>query len=91
MHILDATDPDALPRLVRPRKTGIEYYVEHHYGTFYILTNLPDGENYQVSVPSTFSIPFTVLLIEKFTVDNFLQPHFIRSPGSLSLTAVLRY
>lgn len=39
VYYLDANDPNGEFRLIRPRETGIEYEVEHHTDTFYILTN----------------------------------------------------
>ena len=39
VHLLDANDPQAKPRLVAPRETGHEYSVEHHGEDLYILTN----------------------------------------------------
>jgi oligopeptidase B len=39
IHYLDANNPAGDFRLIRPRQTGIEYEIEHHTDTFYILTN----------------------------------------------------
>ncbi|GAP93791.1 S9 family peptidase [Leptolyngbya sp. NIES-2104] len=39
VHYLDANNPTADFRVIRPRQVGIEYEVEHHTDTFYILTN----------------------------------------------------
>jgi oligopeptidase B len=39
VYYLDANDPNGNFRLIRPRQTGVEYEVEHHTDTFYILTN----------------------------------------------------
>ena len=50
VRILDCRDGKASAQLVRAREPGIEYYIEHCHGVFYILTNYPDGENYQVRV-----------------------------------------
>jgi oligopeptidase B len=47
VQVIPADRPDALPRIVEPRAQGIEYGLEHHGGTFLLLTN--DGaENFRV-------------------------------------------
>ncbi|KAI8077145.1 prolyl oligopeptidase [Thamnidium elegans] len=39
-------------RLVKPRVDGVEYYVDHHNDTFYILTNADNAKNFKlVQVP----------------------------------------
>jgi len=39
VHYLSADQPDGRFRLFCPRKTGIEYFIDHHSDKFYILTN----------------------------------------------------
>lgn len=39
VHYLDANNPTGDFRVIRPRQVGVEYEVEHHTDTFYILTN----------------------------------------------------
>lgn len=39
VHYLDANDPTGAFRVIRPRQVGVEYEIEHHTDTFYILTN----------------------------------------------------
>jgi oligopeptidase B len=39
VYYLDANQPNGDFRIIRPRQTGIEYEIEHHTDTFYILTN----------------------------------------------------
>lgn len=39
VHYLSADQPDGRFRLFYPRKTGIEYFIDHHSDKFYILTN----------------------------------------------------
>ena len=48
VYILDSADTKASAQLVRAREAGTEYYVEHCGDSFYVLTNYPDGGNYQV-------------------------------------------
>ncbi len=47
VRAIPAGAPESAPRVVEPRAQGVEYGVEHHSGTFLILTN--DGaENFRV-------------------------------------------
>jgi len=47
VHVIPADRPEAAPRVVEARTQGVEYGVEHHGGTFIVLTN--DGaENFRV-------------------------------------------
>ncbi len=39
VHYLDANNPQSNFQLIHPRKTGIEYNVNHHSDYFYIVTN----------------------------------------------------
>ncbi|MGD1012155.1 MAG: S9 family peptidase [Acidimicrobiales bacterium] len=45
VRLLDATDPDGLPRLVEARRQGVEYSVEHHGDEILVLTN-DSAENF---------------------------------------------
>ncbi|WGV23261.1 S9 family peptidase [Halotia branconii] len=65
VHYLDANDPQSKFQLIHPRKTGIEYNVNHHSDYFYIVTNdeainfklvktpvaSPAKENWQTVIP----------------------------------------
>ncbi len=43
--VLDAHDPwHAKPILVQAREQGVQYFLEHHGGHFYIMTNACEGE-----------------------------------------------
>ncbi|MET8861919.1 S9 family peptidase [Nonomuraea sp. NPDC004580] len=48
VRILDANDPGGEFKLVRPRKTGVEYGVEHAGGFFYVLHN-ENAANFELS------------------------------------------
>jgi oligopeptidase B len=48
VRLLDATTPDGEFQLVRPRKTGVEYGLEHAGGFFYILHN-EHAENFELA------------------------------------------
>ncbi|MFY0613112.1 MAG: S9 family peptidase [Hyphomicrobiaceae bacterium] len=42
IHLIDAADPKAQPRLIEPRTSGVEYSVDHNGDLLYILTNAAD-------------------------------------------------
>ncbi|MBG52025.1 MAG: S9 family peptidase [Rhodobiaceae bacterium] len=50
VHLIDAADPDAHPRLVEPRLPGIEYDLEHDASgdRFLIVTNADDAEDFKL-------------------------------------------
>ncbi|MGN9843830.1 S9 family peptidase [Nonomuraea sp. H19] len=48
VRVLDATDPAGEFRVVRPRKTGVEYGVEHAGDFFYVLHN-ENAENFELA------------------------------------------
>ncbi|KAI9169466.1 hypothetical protein LWI28_012690 [Acer negundo] len=45
VYVIDAANPLAGLQRIRKRVSGVQYFLEHHYGLFYILTNAPLGEN----------------------------------------------
>ena len=47
VHVIPADRPETVPRVVEPRAQGVEYGVEHHTGTFIVLTN-DEAENFRV-------------------------------------------
>ncbi len=52
---LDADDADASPRVVEPRRHGVEYDVDHHQSSadgdrFFVLTNDDGAENFKLMV-----------------------------------------
>ncbi|MBN9017331.1 MAG: S9 family peptidase [Rhizobiales bacterium] len=48
VHLIDAADPTAAPRLVAARKTGEEYDVDHNGDRLYILTNADGAEDFKI-------------------------------------------
>lgn len=46
--LLPADDPDAEPRLVAKRETGVEYSVDEGDGTLYILTNRGGAKDFRI-------------------------------------------
>ncbi|KAI8146369.1 prolyl oligopeptidase family-domain-containing protein [Fennellomyces sp. T-0311] len=53
IRVVDATHDFTIGKpklqLIEPRKKGIEYYVDHHDDTFYILTNVDGATNFKLA------------------------------------------
>ncbi|QDZ01084.1 S9 family peptidase [Nitratireductor mangrovi] len=47
-HVLPTGDPDAAPKLVRARETGVQYELEEGGEEFFILTNLGDAKDFRI-------------------------------------------
>ena len=52
---VDADDPEGAPRVVMPRRDGVEYDVEHHHSDdhgdrFFVVTNDDGAENFKLMV-----------------------------------------
>ena len=47
VHVIPADQPESVPRVVEARIQGVEYGVEHHGGTFILITN-DEAENFRV-------------------------------------------
>ena len=47
VHLIDAGDPQAKPRVIQPRTLGVRYAARHHSGTLYILTN-HEAQNFRL-------------------------------------------
>lgn len=54
-HILEAGRPYDKFRLIHPRETGLRYYLDHHEGTFYIVTNTDDSKNNKIMTTPTIN------------------------------------
>ena len=46
--LIPAGDPQAAPRLVAPRETGVEYSVDEAGGVLYILTNAGEAKDFKI-------------------------------------------
>ncbi|GAB4840171.1 hypothetical protein Ancab_020936 [Ancistrocladus abbreviatus] len=44
VYVIDATHPLDGLRRIHKRIPGVQFFVEHHYGFFYVLTNYPTNE-----------------------------------------------
>lgn len=49
-HLIDLTDPDASPRLVAPRETGIQYEVHDRGDELFILTNADGAIDFKIAL-----------------------------------------
>lgn len=47
LRVIDADDPTAAPRVVIPRRSGIEMSLDHRHGRFYLLVN-DTGRNFRL-------------------------------------------
>ncbi|WP_409560139.1 S9 family peptidase [Hyphomicrobium sp. MC8b] len=50
VHLIDADNPAAGPRMVTPRRVGHQYSVEHHGKNLIIATNSNDAEDFRVVI-----------------------------------------
>ena len=48
VRVVKESDPWAEPMLLRPRETGVEYFVDHGRAGFYIVTNADGAVGYKV-------------------------------------------
>ena len=56
--VLDAHDPwHAKPILVQAREPDVQYFLEHHGGRFYIMTNALDGGEMCIAVAEPSELP----------------------------------
>ncbi|KAI8353239.1 prolyl oligopeptidase family-domain-containing protein [Choanephora cucurbitarum] len=73
-----------LIRLIEPRVPGIEYYVDHHHDTFYILTNADGATNFKLVKTSDHTLQrkywqdvVTMKATEKIEDVDLFQRHII--------------
>lgn len=74
VYVIDATNPlDGLQR-VRERVSGVRYFLEHHYGVFYILTNAPLSESEDRSDGNYYLAQCQVEDIQSSDWQNIILP-----------------
>ncbi|KAJ6357038.1 hypothetical protein OIU78_005014 [Salix suchowensis] len=74
VYVIDATNPlDGLQR-VRERVSGVRYFLEHHYGVFYILTNAPLSESEDLSDGNYYLAQCQVEDIQSSDWQNIILP-----------------
>ena len=58
VHLLDACNPwTAQPAMVMPRQQGVEYFVEHHGTSLYIMTNRTSHGEMCIMTAHTSQLP----------------------------------
>ncbi|SAM00587.1 hypothetical protein [Absidia glauca] len=89
IRVVDATIvPEAntllTPTLIEPRQHGVEYYVDHHHDSFYILTNADGATNFKlVKTPDAatgrahWKNVITVAPTEKIEDVDLFQNHIV--------------
>ena len=55
VHLIDADDPTAPPRLVEPRRVGHQYSIEHHWSHLIVTTNSNGAEDFRVAATPVHS------------------------------------
>ncbi|KAJ6312400.1 hypothetical protein OIU77_014020 [Salix suchowensis] len=74
VYVIDATNPlDGLQR-VHERVSGVRYFLEHHYGVFYILTNVPLSESEDLSDGNYYLAQCQVEDIQSSDWQNIILP-----------------
>lgn len=79
VYVIDAANPLDGLRRVCERVCGVQYFLEHHYGIFYILTNAPLSENMECSGGNYYLAKCRVEDIqpENWQVTFVLRPMYI--------------
>ncbi|XWS64154.1 hypothetical protein CRYUN_Cryun06bG0162200 [Craigia yunnanensis] len=70
VYVVDATDPLSGLKRVHKRVSGVQYFLEHHFGFFYILTNAPMKENMKCSSEGFYLARCRVGDIQSTTWEN---------------------
>ncbi|KAK8604288.1 hypothetical protein V6N13_099235 [Hibiscus sabdariffa] len=74
VYVVDATDPLSGLQRVHGRVSGVQYFLEHHFGFFYILTNAPMEENMKCSNEGLYLARRQVGDIQSTTLQNIFFP-----------------
>ncbi|XP_039059867.1 protease 2 [Hibiscus syriacus] len=74
VYVIDSTDPLNDLQKVHNRIPGIQYFLEHHFGFFYILTNAPMKENMKCSNEGLCLARCQVGAIQSTTWQNIFFP-----------------
>ncbi|XVE91683.1 hypothetical protein REPUB_Repub01dG0031500 [Reevesia pubescens] len=74
VYVVDAADPLRGLRRVHERVSGVQYFLEHHSGFFYILTNAPMKENMKCSIEGLYLARCRVEDIQSTTWQNIFYP-----------------
>ncbi|KAJ7943291.1 protease 2 [Quillaja saponaria] len=74
VYLIDAANPLGDLQRIRKRVSGVQYFLEHHYGLFYILTNAPLPENKNWSGEDYYLVRCRVEDIESTNWQNIIFP-----------------
>ncbi|KAF9674210.1 hypothetical protein SADUNF_Sadunf10G0103900 [Salix dunnii] len=74
VYVIDATNPLGGLQRVRERVSGVRYFLEHHYGVFYILTNAPLSESEDRSDGNYYLAQCQVEDIQSSDWQNIILP-----------------
>ncbi|MBA0805636.1 hypothetical protein Gohar_005131 [Gossypium harknessii] len=74
VYVVDATEPLNGLQRVHERVSGVQYFLEHHFGFFYILTNAPMKENIKCSHEGLYLARCRVGDIQSTTWQNIFYP-----------------
>ncbi|KAK6281029.1 hypothetical protein POUND7_014854 [Theobroma cacao] len=74
VYVVDSTDPLSGLRRVHERVSGVQYFLEHHFGFFYILTNAPVKESMMCSTEGYYLARCQVGDIQSTTWQNIFYP-----------------
>ncbi|KAK8659346.1 hypothetical protein V6N13_029550 [Hibiscus sabdariffa] len=74
VYVVDATDPLSGLQRVHGRVSGVQYFLEHHFGFFYILTNAPMKENMKCSNEGLYLARCRVGDMQSTTWQNIFFP-----------------
>nr|XP_023925734.1 uncharacterized protein LOC112037158 isoform X1 [Quercus suber] len=74
VYVIDAANPLGGLLQIHERVCGIQYFLEHHYGFFYILTNAPLSENKECSGGNYYLAKCPVEDIQSANWQNVILP-----------------
>ncbi|XP_021293451.1 uncharacterized protein LOC110423548 [Herrania umbratica] len=74
VYVVDSTDPLSGLQRVHERVSGVQYFLEHHFGFFYILTNVPMKGSMMCSTEGYYLARCQVGDIQSTTWQNIFYP-----------------
>ncbi|XP_060669574.1 uncharacterized protein LOC107429092 [Ziziphus jujuba] len=74
VYIIDASNPLVGMQRIRERVSGVQYFLEHHCGLFYILTNASLGENKELCGEDYYLARCRVEDIQSANWQNIILP-----------------
>ncbi|EXB44900.1 Protease 2 [Morus notabilis] len=74
VYIIEAANPSGGLQKIRERVSGVQYFLEHHHGVFYILTNVPLCGNKEWSGENYYLVRCPVEDIQSVNWQNIILP-----------------